>query len=230
MNLKNRYKISTIVVAILLMIMVYFSLIQNLELNDLRTKINGLNEQLNTTQTELKDLRWYFNRSIFGVGKSIRKHLQLQLVRLNTSYPPRDVGPFRTVIYIYEDGSTLFMDVIMNAYPGLGIPLTIQKGDYSMPEYANQTSEDGSGVKYAPVIWSVIVNQSSSYSVQLDEGWYTISLTGRWSTTGGTMVPGLIWENSQAVEALPISVWMDVHVSHGDELWSPFMVDDVKTR
>ena len=229
MNL-NKYKTSTIILSTFLIILVYFSLIQNLELNDLRTNITRLNEQLNTTQTELRDLRWYFNKSIFGVGKSIRKHLQLQLVRLNTSFPPIDVGPFRTVIYVYEDESTLFMDVIMNAYPGIGIPFTIQKGDYSMPEYANQTSEDGSGVKYAPVVWSANVNQSSSYSIQLDEGWYTISLTSRWSTTGGTMVPGLIWENSQVVEVLPISVWMDVHVSHGDELWNPFLVNDLKTR
>ncbi len=230
MNLKDRYKMSTIIIATLLILIVYFSLNQSFELIKLKTEIEGINEQLNTTQSELKDFRGYFNSSIFGVGKSLRKHLQLQLVRLNTSYPPRDVGPFRTVIYVYEDDSNLFMDVIMNAYPSLGIPLTIQKGDYSMPEYANHTKEDGSTVKYAPVVWSVNVNQSSSYSVQLDEGWYTISLTGKWSIAGGTMIPGLIWENNQVVDVLPISLWIDIHVSHEDEYWTPFIVDDVKTR
>lgn len=214
-----------------------FGAVQYIKINEVTEELSALQEnndqllrEVATLESELGSIEAYLNRTVFSVGVSIRRIITLHYTRSDLDYPPVGIGEKKTVIYIYKDNSTLNLKLEMKQHPGLSIPLTIQRGDYSLPEYATEIDEAHPTIHFAPVIWSRNVNESGEYSIQLDEGWYTISLTGRWTQGGGTMLVGVKWEENGEITVLPIYTNLEIRVSNSDDYWAPFAVFDFKTR
>lgn len=210
----------------------------HLELNNVKVENDRLSDILTILEAENRMLKNYFDARIFGVGCSLRKILTLSYYRAQVGYPPVDVGQLKTVIYVFEDNSTLELVLQVLTHPGLFIPLTIQKGDATHPDYATEVDEKNPAVRYAPVLWSEKVNASKidpdrisvSYSIPLKErGWYTISFTGKIRLPGGQSLPGVTWQNG-TFTVLPLSLSLDIRVSTKERYWAPFVVNEAKTR
>lgn len=212
-------------------------IVQYIKMNEVAEELRVLHEyndrlsmEVAALEGELDHIEAYLNRSVFSVGVSIRRLMTLNYCRFELDYPPVGYGEKKTIIYIYNDNSTLHLKLLMNQHPGLYIPLTIQSGDYSLPEYATETDEAHPTIHFAPVIWSRNLNKSSEYSIILDEGWYTVSLTGRWTQGGGKKLVGVKWEENGEITILPVNTYLEIRVSNSGEYWAPFAVYDIKTR
>jgi hypothetical protein len=72
-------------------------------------------------------------------------------------------------------------------------------------------------------IWSKNVTESGIYKVCIEErGWYTISLTGRWSLTKGTRIIGINIEEDRTLTVLPVHLVAYIHVTTPDEEYAFF--------
>jgi hypothetical protein len=209
----------------------------HLELNDLKFENHYLLVTITSLEAKNKELKDYFDEQIFGVGCSLRKMLTLRYYRAQLGYPPVDVGQLKAVIYVFEDDSTIELTLEAVTHPGLFIPLTIQKGDATHPDYATEIDEKNPKIRYAPILWSEKVNASriyldrisASYKIPLKErGWYTISFTEKIRFPGGQSLPGVAWQNGKFV-VLPVSLSLDIRISTKDKYWTPFAVNEVKT-
>ncbi len=210
----------------------------HLELNNVKVENDRLFDIVKILEEENRMFKNYFDEKIFSVGCSLRKMLTLSYYRAQVGYPPVDVGQLKTVIYVFEDNSTLELVLRVVTQPGLFIPLTIQKGDATHPDYATEIDEKNPAVRYAPILWSEKVNASKidpdrisvSYSIPLKErGWYTISFTEKIRFPGGQSLPGVTWQNGKFT-VLPLSFSLDIRVSTKEKYWIPFAVNEAKTR
>jgi len=170
---------------------------------------------------EIQYSRKILNTSLIGFSSSILRLKTMDFYRWNTTYPPNDFGQPVSVIYIFNNNSTLLIDLKIQGLDGFYIPLTIQKGNAFSLNDATVSILD-SNQKYAPILYSNNISSDKKIEVFITEkGWYTISLTGKWTFTGGTDDVGILYKDHNIV-VLPFRVKADISVRSSFEEYDFF--------